>query len=193
MVTWAGAQLYCAAKGGRLPTEAEWELAARGPARTPYVWGHDEPTASRCDRLAFGRARSLSRWGFARQGPCEARADQYDPVDATDVTPERGEAIMGLGGNVREWVVDVVEDEPRGYPGCLAVPCQDPWRASVSSGLSVGPILPDVNYMSGKVHITRGCSFLDEGIRCHAAARGLLEGHAGDVRVGFRCVQGGAS
>jgi len=85
MVTWFGAEAYCKAVGGRLPTEAEWEYAARGPAGLAYPWGNDPPS---CD--------------LANSGNCN-RA----PV-AVGAQP-KGASWCGaqdLAGNVWEWVGD---------------------------------------------------------------------------------------
>ena len=108
-MTWAGARRYCREVGGDLPTEAQWERAARGLEGRRFPWGSKEPT---CDDAVFGRDDGL---------PCAGRPAEPKSVDdaATDQTPER---VKHLGGNVGEWVLDGFRST---YPACSA-PCQDP-------------------------------------------------------------------
>ena len=81
--SWHGARAYCRWRGKRLPSEAEWELASRGPQTRVYPWGDRRPDNNRA-RFGVG-------WGATvAVGTLPAGA-----------TPE---GVMNMAGNVHEWV-----------------------------------------------------------------------------------------
>ena len=82
MVDWFDAQAYCQDRGGRLPTEAEWEYAARGPDGLAYPWGNT---------FVADNSVYVNNSGGRTQGVRERPAG-VSWVGAYD-----------LSGNVREW------------------------------------------------------------------------------------------
>lgn len=95
-VTWFEADRFCRARGWRLPTEAEWEWAARGRERaSTYPWGEAVPAARAC---WDGPGNSEGKGG--RTLPC--------PV-ATHPGADSPDGLADLGGNVREWTASPYE------------------------------------------------------------------------------------
>ncbi len=166
-VTWHGADQYCRSLGKQLPTEAEWELAARGlgvkpnTAPTPFPWGWQLPS---CEQVAMARDTGQL---CERLGP--------GPLDVGtapgDVTPH---GVYDLGGNVNEWVFDLFVVP---YPDCRD--CVNP--------VVVDPIARAGAGKDPSFRVYRGGSWLQNPMLTRSAARGRFREDKSTTGLGFRC------
>jgi formylglycine-generating enzyme required for sulfatase activity len=116
-VSHAQAASYCEAHGTRLPTEAEWEFAARGPQSRAFPWGNAKPTPAHVNACG----KECERWHAGVGLAAEVHGLMYSGDDGYAGTAPVGsfplgsthEGVEDLIGNVFEWTAGGLYDYDR--------------------------------------------------------------------------------
>lgn len=175
-IAYDDAVAYCAWAGKRLPTEAEWEFAARGGLDGAVnVWGDAPVDATRCN-IWQGHFPEVNTEedGFARTAPVGS-------------FPANGYGLVDVAGNVWEWCSDLYR------PDAYAIRTRDSGPGEVADNPagptdSWDPRNPDAPV--SRVH--RGGSFLCSDSYCASyrpSARMACSPDTGLAHLGFRCVR----
>jgi formylglycine-generating enzyme required for sulfatase activity len=172
-VSWDDAVAYAEWAGKRLPTEAEWEFAARGGLdNQPYVWGKDRPSDTNIHA-------NIWQGEFPYKNTCQDGYERTSPVKAF---PANGYGLYDMAGNVWQWCSDWYQRDlyaSRAGKGVIVNP-KGPSKASD----------PQRPYVPQRVQ--RGGSFLCNDSYCsryRPSARHGCSYDSGMSHVGFRCVK----
>lgn len=173
-VAYEDAEAYARWAGKRLPTEAEWEFAARGGLTGKlYPWGDEFMPAGRW-------MANIHQGHFPDE---DTAADRFAGVAAVAQFPSNGYGLYDVGGNVWEWVSDWYRPD---YYAQLSG--QGPLaRNPAGPEQSLDPAEPGV-----MKRVQRGGSFLCTDQYCSrymVGTRGKGEPSTGTNHLGFRCVQ----
>ena len=165
-VTWLEADEFCRETGKRLPTEAEWEFAARGGTKTEFYWGDafDPSKGNFCDESCELNIR------------LRGASDGYKHTAPVGKFPPNPLGLYDMAGNVAEWVND---NDSKGENYYIVSPRDNP----------KGPVRHDTKIIRGEKNdkIFRGGSWEGGSKTLRSAWRKALWADYRIEGLGFRC------
>jgi formylglycine-generating enzyme required for sulfatase activity len=165
-VDWAMADRFCKASGKRLPTEAEWEFAARGSDGRKYPWGDAVPSSKHLNACGPECVLWLEKHGAKTDGRLYGDDDGFATTAPVGSFPQGASrwGVEDIVGNVWEWVADHYGP----YSGEDAVDPKGPTSGAshVVRGGAWNGAYPDWVRPSYRFHFTADTRSHGVGFRC---------------------------